>query len=373
MSASALPSSLSDQPASAPAGAAAGPTTPSPAASNANPIGWARPEQSGELGSSQSFDRPPRLPRPASGKTTGFATVGPPAIPDGIAIGPDLDVFVAVDDANGTPSRIEHLGADGRHASSIAIVGQPRSHTVGVTGLAWDRRDGIIALDASTGRVLDVNLATSEQFTLAQIPDVPACGAASISPAGCEPGVMDHPTLPRYVAVDDAGAAYVSDPSQGIIWRIRSGAHQAEQWLTSPTFSGGNGLAGIAVDDDGSVVVASPQPLDVSALPGAGIYRIAIDATGHPGTPQLIHHFDRAEQPAGLTTFDDGAVVVALAGANAVALLDHGGSEVRRVRGGDGGPALNRPSQLASDGGAVLATDPGATGTPGAIVAIGLS
>ena len=64
----------------------------------------------------------------------------------------------------------------------------------------------------------------------------------------------------------------------------------------------------------------------------------------------MVAAFDRDALPAGLATFEDGAIVVSLRGANALVLLDAAGAVVRQVT----GPALDHPAGVVRRGDLVL-------------------
>ena len=319
-------------------------------------------------GTSSGFQTPP----PPTGTVARFATVGSPGAPEGIAVADDGMVFVATD--NGTsqgepgPSRILTFDASGAPGRSYAISGQPADHALGVTGLALDGHGGVLALDASTGRVLRIAVTSGAQTTLARLRDVPMCGPAITATSGCEPGIEDDAPLPRAIVVSRAHL-YVTDAAQGIVWRLPASGGAAEPWFTTNGFGGGNGLAGIAVDPAENLLVATPEALDPTAALGGAIYRVPVDASGKPGGAALVASFPRGEEPSGIATMGDGSIVAALRGANAVVLLGTDGKEVRRVT----GTALDAPTGIAFEGSTLLVTNQApATRAGWAVLAVGV-
>ena len=311
-------------------------------------------------------------PPPATGQLALFTRVPGPGAPDGIAVDLDGTVYVATN--NGTaqgeagPSHIVVFAPDGTRRGEIAVQGQPDGHALGLTGLALDKPRTLLALDAATGRVLRVAVATGQQTEVARLPDLPAC--PGVPP--CELGVSNDGPLPRGVATDGSGTLYVTDATQGVIWRIAAGG-AAEPWLVAPQFATANGLGAVVIEPEGSLLVAAPEVIDPLSLGGGGVYRVPVNPDGSAGTPALVAPFAGGELPAGLALTHDGSVAVALHGIDAVALLGGDGAEVRRITGTAGGVALDSPTNLAFSGLTLLATNQ-APATPAnwAVLAVGI-
>jgi sugar lactone lactonase YvrE len=302
-----------------------------------------------------------------------FAKVPAPGAPDGIAVAADGTVYVATN--NGTAqgsreaSKIMAFDAAGKTGRSYVISGQPTDHAVGVTGLALDGHGGIVALDASTGRVVRIDLKSGAQSQYATLPNAAPCSLVVAAPT-CEPGVQDRAPLPTSAVFDRAGNLYVADAGQATIWRIPSGGGTPAAWYQASDLATGNGLSGLAFDGSGNLLATSPQPVDVTALNG-GLYRIPVQPNGSASARQLVAAFARGDVPAGVTTAD-GGFVVALQGANAVVVLDGSGKELHRVAGAD--TKLDAPSSLAfAPNGTLLATNQApATPDDWSILAVGI-
>jgi sugar lactone lactonase YvrE len=296
---------------------------------------------------------------PATGELGTFAEVGSPGAPDGVAVDRDGTVYVATN--NGTTqgergaSRILTFDPSGKAGRSYSISGQPDDHALGLTGLVLDGDGGIIALDAATGRILRVSRSTGAQAEYSTLFDLPACQLVVAAVNGCEPGVGDDLPVPRSAAFDSAGNLFVTDSAQGTVWKVPAGGGKAEAWFSDASF-GGEGVTGIALAADGALLVASPQALDPAARGGGAVYRIVVQ-DGKPGAKTLLTSFPRGDSPFGIATLSDGSFVVALRGANAVALIGRDGSEVRRVQGRAGGVAMDAPTGLAFHGNVLLVTN----------------
>ena len=311
-------------------------------------------------------------PPPATGQLALFTRVAGPGAPDGIAVDLDGTVYVATN--NGTaqgeagPSNIVVFAPDGTRRGEIAVQGQPDGHALGLTGLTLEKPRTLLALDAATGRVIRVDVVTGQQTEVARLPNLSGC--PGVPP--CEVGVSDDGPLPRGVATDGSGTLYVTDATQGVIWRIAPGG-VAEPWLVAPQFATANGLGAVVVEAAGSLLVAAPEVLDPRSLGGGGVYRVPVNADGSAGTPDLVAPFAGGELPTGLALTHDGSIAVALAGIDAVALLGGDGSEVRRVTGTATGVALDTPTNLAFSGLTLLATNQ-APATPAnwAVLAVGI-
>jgi sugar lactone lactonase YvrE len=311
-------------------------------------------------------------PPPATGQLALFARVAGPGAPDGIAVDLDGTVYVATN--NGTtqgeagPSHVLVFAPDGTRRGEIALQGQPDGHALGLTGLTLEKPRTLIALDAATGRVIRVDVVTGQQTEVARLPNLSGC--PGVPP--CEVGVSDDGPLPRGIASDGSGTLYVTDASQGVIWRIAAGG-SAEPWLVAPQFATGNGLGAVVVEPEGSLLVTAPEVLDPQSLGGGGVYRVPVNADGTAGTPALVAPFAAGELPTGLALTHDGSMAVALAGIDAVALLGGNGAEVRRVTGTAAGLALDTPTNLAFSGLTLLATNQ-APATPAnwAVLAVGI-
>src|SRR5438105_4397384 len=172
------------------------------------------------FGVAQAWDR---------GNVETFATL-PAGIanPEGIAVGPHGDLFVtsfAVTAASG-PGKVVVFDSGGQLRRVLEVTGSSQL----LLGIAFHpRTHELLVIDFGAGKVLRVD---------------PASGTSSVFTT-----VMGSSGL-NALAFDKAGNVYVSDSSQGIVWRTgRSGAPVATPWAQDPLLAttgtppfGANGL-----------------------------------------------------------------------------------------------------------------------------------
>lgn len=261
--------------------------------------------------------------RAPSARVSRFARVGPPGAPEGIVVTESGDVFVTTNNGETRgrpgPSVIFHFTAGGGLARKFEVSGQPVQKRGGLTGLALDAAGALIALDASTGRVLRFAVTNGAQSTVATLFNLPACGAVAAAPA-CEPGSADHPPFPKGVALDAAGNIYVTDAGQATIWRLAAGAAQAEPWHSSSEYLGPRALGGITVDQSGRLAFAAGD-----------LFRLTVGVAGRPGTRSLLADLDDGAGAAGMVLGPGGEVVVALSNLNQLVVIREDGVEQARL------------------------------------------
>ena len=301
-------------------------------------------------------------PTPA---VTTFASVPGPGKPDGIVAAPDGSVFVAIDDdASAGASKILRFSATGAPAGEIAIVGQPPVRTVGLTGLAMVSGK-LLALDASTNRVIEVDPATGDQVVRSVIPDILPCMAAlpalPVPPPvlPCEHGETDHAPFLRGVAVASDGRVYVADEGQRTMWALGTGNEPT--FLHSADYA--VGPSGVAVDAAGVLFTAT--------MPGehgqGAVLRLRLNSEGAVVNRELVAGLDGKSQPVGLAVADE-RLYVALSAADAFVVLDEEGIELARGPEGESTP-FDGPTGLALAGSRLLLTTRPASG-PGSVVAV---
>ena len=347
-------------------------TSPDAAAPLAAPFGPLAP-----TGTSQSDDvavapstvatpstpGPPPVPSFADGGALGevhpLATVGQPGAPEGIAVDPTTGAFYVGTDngsARGTPgaSKVLAYSSAGTLARQYTVTGQRPGQADGVTGLALDGIGGLYALDASTSRVIRIDLATGDQANVARIPDVPACSPAD--QAGmCELSPRDSAPVPKAAAFDGAGNLFVADTAQGIVWKVTP-AGAVSLWDKSVDFVGptGAGPAGLAFDGKGQLVLVVSASL--VGLTGA-VYVIPVDKAGAPGNHTRLWQSSPDDAPTGLALGSSGKIYVTTTGSDALIVLNPEGSVLRTVT----AAAFDTPTGIAFRGQSVLITNPSAT------------
>jgi sugar lactone lactonase YvrE len=291
----------------------------------------------------------------ALGEVHPLVDVGDPGAPEGVAVDPATGEFYVGTD-NGTaegkagPSKVLAYSAAGALTREYVVTGQRSAQANGLTGLALDGAGGLYALDASTSRVLRIELASGLQENVARIPDVPVCSPAD--QAGmCELSPQDAAPLPRAAALDAAGSLFVSDTSQGIVWKV-SRAGQVSLWDKSVDFVGptGAGPAGLAFDAKGQLVLGVSESL--VALTGA-VYVVPVDASGAASNHTRLWQSNPGDKPTGVALGRSGKVYVTSTGTNALLVLNPDGSVFRTIT----SSAFGTPTGIAFRGHSVLITN----------------
>lgn len=279
-----------------------------------------------------------------------LAAVAAPGRPDGVAVDPSTgEFFVATDNADGA-SKVLRYSAAGSLLGSVTVTDQADAdRTHGLTGLALHPDGGVYALDASTARVLRVDVAAGTQDVVAKIPDVPGC---TTDPAArCEPSVQDHVPVVRAIVVDGAGTAFISDAGQGIVWRLGEDG-SVELWDKAPEYLSPQGLgpAGLAVDPDGNLVLAVTTSL--LAFTGA-VYRIEVGDDGAAAGRTEVYRSDPNSAPTGVAAGASGRIYVAFAGGATLLVLSPEGEVVKEIT----SEHLDAPMGLAFRGRSLLVTN----------------
>lgn len=363
---------------SAPAAAAAPITAPAPAPASETNLGAQRstssepgvhdgrtmPSTAGggkaEAAAPDSGPGAAGVPLPPRRGTALFTTVGAPGAPHGLVVAGDGTLYVATN--NGTaqgipgPSRILSFRADGTTGPSFMITGQPDDHEFGLTGLTIDAAGGLIALDAATGRVLQIDPSTGAQAEYAVLVDLPACGLIVAAPQGCELGLQDDRPVPIDAVFDSGGRLLVADGGQGIVWEIPPDGGEPLMWFRHLDFALPDALSAITIDSQGDVLLVSPQTLSPASPAGGAIYRVAVGGDGTASGSDVLATFGPGVGPAGIVTLDDGSLVVTLRDANAIVRLSTDGAEQERVN-ATTGYGLDGPTGLHLWGATLLATN----------------
>lgn len=307
---------------------------------------------------------PPPPPALGPGAVRVFARVVAGS-PSAAAVGPDGRVYVAVNPASG-PSSILRYARDGTLQGAFVVQGQPAQRTAGLTGVAF-AGPKLLALDAATGRVLELDPSDGATRTVAQIPDVPAC-VLVVAAVACEPGPADHPPRPTAVAVTSAGRMYVTDAAQATIWRIPAGGGAPAALHQDVDYASGEGPAGVTFDDRGRLVFTVTKLYLPTSNGEGAIYALALDAAGGAGARTQIRRLPASEGPAGIAASASGRLFVALSNADAMLIVD--GSKDTRVA-SDPSFGFSRPGGVTFDGTSVLVANRGGDAASWAVLRVG--
>lgn len=304
---------------------------------------------------------PATIPVSPPGSTRVLARVPDPGAPEGIAVAPDGVVYVATNNADGRggsgDSRIFAFDSGGSAIGSWVLTGQPEERALGLTGLTVDAAGLVWVLDAATARVIRLDPRTSGLTVVARIPDVGLC----LLPfeATCEPGLVDNPPEPRDLAFDRDGLLFVTDRTQGIVWKVGADG-DVGVFATIDDRMPGEGPWGLAVTDDGSLVVTVTGSLATVPPGGGQIMRIEIGDDGATRAVE-VEQFESEVGLAGIAVGSRGRLYVALSGDDAVLGLDPDGTR-QHFDGGSVSPGFDTPTGLALRSGSVLVTNQSAIG-----------
>ena len=286
-----------------------------------------------------------------------LAKVPPPGQPALALVAADRTIYEgtftnASGSANG-PSKVFAYSPAGALLRTYTITGQDPDANNGVQVAAYDRRGRLYLLDQHPARVLILDPKTGSQTTFATFKDVPPC-----APVGneCSATLADNPPEPDYAAWGPDGSLYVTDYTQGLIWKVRPNGGQAHVWFTDPALDGAQfGPAGIQLMPDRSTLLfstsAGPAADPGSATTGE-LYKLPILPNGNPGALAKVWESGPAEAPDGIALAKSGNVYVCLVGpnVNAIAVVSPSGQEIARITHPNGDPPFDQPASAWFDG-----------------------
>ncbi|MEA2350329.1 MAG: hypothetical protein QOG86_1270 [Thermoleophilaceae bacterium] len=312
---------------------------------------------------------------PAAGARTKFDTkvfarVPAPGYPALSLVGPDRTIYVGTfTNASGSdtgPSKVFAYSPSGKLLRTYVIKGQTPGAAHGVQVAAIDHRGVLYLLDQNPSRVLRLNPRSGKQSTYGTFHDVQPC-APGVAPADCSDTVMDNTPEPDYAAWGPDGSLYVTDYTQGLLWRVPIGGGTAHVWFTDPRLDGSLfGPAGIVMLPDHHTLM-----LDTSAggatSPDATtgeLYRLPVLPNGRPGTLTKLWESGPKEAPDGFALARSGNVYMALVGpdVNQLVVISPTGTELARFPGdtsGDNGSQIpfDEPSSVQFDGRRMIVTN----------------
>ncbi|MCU1463689.1 MAG: hypothetical protein JWO37_3764 [Acidimicrobiales bacterium] len=274
-----------------------------------------------------------------------LAHVPSPGSPEGVVSAPDGSFWVVTNDraaSGGGPSLILHFDASGHLARSYPVEGQQRGRTSGLTGVTLGPDGAVYALNVAPPIVIRLDPVTGRQVEYSHLPDLPSCVTA-VALTGCEPSPVDHQPVPRGAAFDRSGRLLVTDGGQATVWRVPAGGGNPSIWHQSTDYAGDRGLAGVALDGAGSVVLSVTTSL--LAVDGTGaVYLVHTKGDGGAGDRMQLAKTPAGGQPVGLAIGASGSVYVALQGANRVLVLAPNGTRRDEL------PHSSSPSEPRFDG-----------------------
>jgi hypothetical protein len=201
---------------------------------------------------------------------------------------------------------------------------------------AIDAKRRLYLLDQNPPRVLRLDPATGAQTTYGTFHDVAPCLPGASGP-DCSATVSDNAAEPDYAAWGPDGSLYVTDYTQGLLWRVPPGGGAAQVWFTDPQLDGSQfGPAGIVLMPDRHTLMVSTSAGGV-ATPGnpttGKLYTLPIGADGKPGALKALWESGPREAPDGFALAASGNVYLALVGpgANQLVEISPQGKELARV------------------------------------------
>jgi sugar lactone lactonase YvrE len=247
-----------------------------------------------------------------------------------------VGTFTSASGEDTGPSKVFAFAPDGQLERTFTIEGQTPGSAHGVQVGAIDTANRLYLLDQHPARVLTLNVKTGKQFTYATFKDVPPC-LPGASTGDCSATTTDNEPEPDYAAWGTDGSLYVTDYTQGLVWRVPPGGGEAKIWLTDPLLDGSEfGPAGIVLrpDHKSLLISTSAGPVVGAGDPTTGkLYSVPIEANGKPGALKQIWESGPREGPDGFALAASGNVYMALVGpgANQLVLIDPDGKEIART------------------------------------------
>lgn len=284
-----------------------------------------------------------------------LARVPAPGYPALSLVAPDRTIYVGTfTNAMGSdtgPSKVFAFAPDGQLTREYTIAGQEPGAAHGVQVAAIDAKRRLYLLDQNPPRVLTLDPATGGQATYGTFTDVSPCLPGATGP-DCSATTSDNPPEPDYAAWGTDGSLYVTDYTQGLVWRVPPGGGEAQVWLTDPQLDGAQfGPAGIVLMPDRRTLMISTSAGGV-ATPGdpttGKLYKVPIQPGGKPGPLAKLWESGPREGPDGFALAASGNIYVALVGpgANQVAQIAPDGRELARF---PADPAANSQMEVPFD------------------------
>jgi sugar lactone lactonase YvrE len=299
-----------------------------------------------------------------------LAHVGSPGYPALSLVAPDRKIYVGTfENPSGTdsrPSKVFAYSPTGKLLRTYVVTGQTPGAAHGVQVAAIDRHGLLYLLDQDPPRVVTLDPRTGKQATYATFRDVQPC-VPGMTPADCGDTVMDNPPEPDYAAWGTDGGMYVTDYTQGLIWRVPADGGTAHVWFTDPRLDGSLfGPAGLVMMPDRRTLMLSTSAggaTSPDATTGE-LYKLPILPNGRPGALKKLWESGPTEAPDGFALARSGNVYMALVGpdVNQLVVISPTGKELTRFpkdNSGDNGSSVpfDEPSSVQFDGQRLIVTN----------------
>jgi sugar lactone lactonase YvrE len=299
-----------------------------------------------------------------------LAKVPAPGQPGLSLVAPDRTIYVSTftnsaGTANG-PSKVFAYTPAGTLTRTYTIQGQDPNADNGVQVAAIDANGLLYLLDQHPSRVLTLDPKSGAQSTYATFKDVPACSPPSGVGNECGATVLDNPPEPDYAAWGTDRSLYVTDYTQGLLWRVPPGGGAAHVWFTDERLDGLQfGPAGIVMmPDRKTLMISTSAGGPTSPNPTTGkLYTLPINHDGTPGSLKQLYESGPKEAPDGFALAKSGNVYLALVGpqTNQLVVVAPDGHEVARIsHDGSGGAddvPFDEPSSVLFDGNRMIVTN----------------
>ncbi|HKP89590.1 MAG TPA: hypothetical protein VJT75_06400 [Thermoleophilaceae bacterium] len=252
-----------------------------------------------------------------------------------------VGTFTNASEEDTGPSKVFKYSPSGKLLRTYVVKGQTPGEVHGVQVAAEDRAGGLYLLDQNPSRIVRLDPETGKQRTYATFSDVLPC-APGMPPQDCSATVMDNGPEPDYAAWGRDGTLYVTDYTQGLIWRVPTGGGKAHVWFTDPRLDGSLfGPAGILMMPDHRTLMISTSAggaTSPDATTGE-LYKLPILPNGRPGTLNEIWESGPTEAPDGFALGRSGNVYLALVGpqGNQLVVIGPNGTELARFPTGTSG------------------------------------
>jgi sugar lactone lactonase YvrE len=228
---------------------------------------------------------------------------------------------------------------DGTLLRSWTVPGQDLSKEHGIQVTTSDAQGRLVLLDKTPARALKLDRRTGGFSQYSTFADLAPCSPGTTGP-NCSPTSQDLTATPDYGAWGPDGSLYVTDFTQGVIWRVPPGGGAAQIWLSDPKLDGGMfGTTGILLGADRRtlfIAQGSSGSAGATLLGGFNsttgkLYSVPIQAGGKPGALHQIWESGPADLPDGFAIAASGRFYIPLAGvANQIAVVAPDGHEIER-------------------------------------------